>query len=122
MAFIKRALDLLSSVIWCRILFDIGEAALRLLLIAVAFCASRGVRPFASCLQIPADDFRLEHISIRNCSFALLRLPKPCSGLSFSLSQIQSFFMASEDNRGKRAAEETLEENIPMNQCLRRMR
>ena len=30
--------------------------------------------------------------------------------------------MASEDNRGKRAAEEIPEENMPMNQRLRRMR
>jgi len=30
--------------------------------------------------------------------------------------------MDGEENRGKRAAEEVPEENMPMNQCLRRMR
>ena len=62
--------------IWRRILFDIGEVAFRLLLIVVPFCASRGIRLFASCLQIPTEGFGLKHIYIRNCSFALFRLPK----------------------------------------------
>ena len=54
--------------------------ALRLLLIAVAFYTSRGIHLFASGPQIPAGGFGLEHISTRNCSFALLRLLKPYSG------------------------------------------
>ena len=57
----------------------ISEVALHLLLIAVAFYMSRGVRLFASGPHIPAGGFGLEHISTRNCSFALLRLLKPYS-------------------------------------------
>ena len=64
----------------CRILFGINGVTLCLLLIAVAFCTSQGVRLFASCLQIPAEGFGLEHISIRNCSFTLLCLLKAYSG------------------------------------------
>ena len=54
--------------------------ALRLLLIAVAFYTSRGIRLFASGPQIPVGGFSLEHISTGNCSFALLHLLKSCSG------------------------------------------
>ena len=77
---LSEPLDLLSLITQRHILFGLDEVALRLLLIVVAFCASRGIHLFASCLQIPADGFSLEHISTRNCSFALLRLLKPCSG------------------------------------------
>ena len=82
---LREPFDLLSLVIWRRILFDICGVAFRLLLIAVAFCASRGVRLFTSCLQIPTEGFGLKRISICNCSFALFCLPKPCSSsLPFS--------------------------------------
>ena len=70
----------LPSVTQRRILIGISEVALRLLLITVAFYSPRGVRLFASGLQIPADGLSLEHISTRNCSFALLHLLKPYSG------------------------------------------
>ena len=81
----ESLLIFLSPVAQHRILIGISEVALHLLLIVVAFCAPRGVCLFASCLQIPTEGFSLKHISIRNCYFALFRLPKPCSGfLSFS--------------------------------------
>ena len=47
------------------ILFGISEVALRLLLIAVAFCMSRGIHHHASWLQILAECFGLEHIYTR---------------------------------------------------------
>ena len=64
-----------------RILFGISVVALRLLIIAVAFRTSRDIHHLASWLQIPAEGSGLEHIYTRNCScsFALLRLHKPCS-------------------------------------------
>ena len=94
--------------------------ALRLLLIVVAFCMSQGVHLLAPWLQIPAEVSGLEHIYTRNrsYSFALLRPHKLCSIL-FPLL-VDS--MAGEDSRGKRAAEEILEENMLVNQRLRRMR
>ena len=80
---LREPFDFLSSIAQCRIPIGISEVALRLPLIVVAFCASRGIHLFASSLQglqIPAGGFSLEHISTRNSSFALLRLPKPYSG------------------------------------------
>ena len=77
---LREPFDFLPSVAQRRIPIGISEVALRLTLIAVAFCVSRCTHLFASCLQIPADGFGLEHISTRNYSFALLCLPKPYSG------------------------------------------
>ena len=79
-AFIKRTLWF--SAFSCSTPYSIGisEVVLRLLLIAVAFYTPRGACLFASGPQIPTGGFGLEHISTHNCSFALLRLPKPCSG------------------------------------------
>ena len=77
---LREPFDFLPSVAQHHTPIGISEAVLRLLLIAVAFYTSRGVRLFASGLQILASGFGLEHISTRNCSFALLRLKKPCSG------------------------------------------
>ena len=77
---LNESFNPLPSVAQRRILIGTSEVVLRLLLIVVAFCASWGVRLFTSCLQIPVEGFDLEHISIRNCSFTLLRLPKPYSG------------------------------------------
>ena len=76
----REPFDFLHSVTQRRIFFGISKAALRILLIVVALRSSRGVHLSASCLQIPAYGFGLEHISTRNCSFALLHLPKPYSG------------------------------------------
>ena len=72
--------DFLPSVAQHRTPIGISEVAFHLLLIAVSFRTSRGVRLFASGLQIPAGGFGLEHISTQDYSFALLRPPKPCSG------------------------------------------
>ena len=77
---LSKSFNLLPSIAQRRILIGISEVVLHLLLIAVAFCATQCIRIFASCLQIPAEGFSLEHISTRNCSFALLRLSKPYSG------------------------------------------
>ena len=91
---------------------------LRLLLIVVAFCTSRGIHLLAPWLQIHGSS--LEHIYTHNrsYSFTLLCPHKLCSIL-FPLL-VDS--MAGEDSRGKRAAEEILEENMLVNQRLRRMR
>ena len=78
---LREPFDFLPSGAQCRIPIGISEVALRLLLIMVAFCVSRSICLFISCLQIPDEGFGLEHISTRNCSFALLRLLKPYSGL-----------------------------------------
>ena len=79
--FIKKTLQ--SSVLSYehRIPFDISEVALRLLLIVVAFCTSRGVHLFASWLQISGEGSGLEHIYTCNrfYSFALLHPCKLCS-------------------------------------------
>ena len=119
MAFIKKTPQ--SSILsyQCRILFGINGVALCLLLIAVAFYMSRGIHLLALWLQIPAEDFGLEHIYIRNCScsFALLCPHKLCSGL-LPLLVDPINFMAGEDNRGKRAAEEISEEDMSVNQRL----
>ena len=90
--------------------------ALRLLLIVVAFCMSRGIHLFAPWLQIPAEGSGLEHIYTcnRSYSFALLRPLKLCSIL-FPLL-VDS--IADEDSRGKRAAGEIPEEDMPVNQRL----
>ena len=79
---LKEPFDFLPSVAQRRTSIGISEVALRLSLIAVAFYMSRGVRLFALGLQIPTGGFGLEHISTRNCSFALLHLPKSCSNFS----------------------------------------
>ena len=92
--------------------------ALRLPLIAIAFCMSRGARPFALGLQILVGGFGLEYILTRNCFSALLCLSKPYSGSLSPFCRSNRSSMAGEDNRGKRAAEEILEESMPMNQCL----
>jgi len=63
--------DFLPSVAQRHTPIGISEVAFRLSLIAVAFHTSRGVRLFVSGPQIPAGGFGLEHISTRNCSFAL---------------------------------------------------
>ena len=104
---LREPLDLLPSVTKCCILFGISEVALRLLLIVVAFCMSQGVHHFAPWLKILAEGSDLEHIYIRNCSysFAFLRPRKLYSGL-LPLLVDPINFMAGEDNRGKRAAEE----------------
>ena len=105
------------------IFFGISEVTLRLLLIVLAFCTSRGVHLFALWLQILAKGHGLEHIYIRNrsCSFAFLHPRKLYSGL-LPLLVDPINFMAGEDNRGKCAAEEILEEDMMVNQRLRRMR
>ena len=117
---LREPLNLLSLVTRRRILFGISGVVLRLLLIVVAFCMSRGIHLLAPWLQIPTEGSSLEHIYTRNCycSFALLRPRKLCSVL-FPLV-VDS--MADEDSRGKRAAEEIPEENMPVSQRLRRMR
>ena len=77
MAFIKRAFrsSILSHLApyslrhrWSGVLPSINCGCL---------CAPRGIRLFASCLQIPAEGFGLKHISIYNSFFCL---QKPCSG------------------------------------------
>ena len=117
---LREPFNLLSLVTRRRILFGISEVALYLLLIAVAFCMSQGVHLLAPWLQIPAEGSSLEHnyTCNRSCSFALLHPCKLCSIL-FPLL-VDS--MVGEDSRGKRAAEGILEENMPANQRLRRMR
>ena len=59
--------DFLPSVAQCRTPIGISEVAFHLSLIAVAFRTSRGIRLFASGLQIPTGGFGLEHVSTRNC-------------------------------------------------------
>ena len=76
---LREPFDFLPLVTQRRTPIGTSEVALRLLLIVVAFYMSRGIRLFASGPQIPASGFGLEHISTCNCSFALLRLPKPYS-------------------------------------------
>ena len=117
---LREPLDLLPSVTKCCILFGISEVALRLLLIAVAFCMSRGIHLLAPWLQIPVEGSGLEHIYTRNrsYSFALLR-PRKLYSIPFPFL-VDS--MAGEDNGGKRAAKEILEEDMPVNQRLRHMR
>ena len=87
------------------------------------FVLPRGVYLFALWLQIPAEGSGLEHIYIRNRSYssAFLHPRKLYSGL-LPLLVDPINFMAGEDNRGKRAAEEVPEENMPVNQRLGRIR
>jgi len=89
MAFIKKTPQSFILSYQRRILFGISEAALHLLLIAVAFCMSRDVHHLASWLQIPAECFGLEHVYTHNCScsFALLHLHKPYSSFLPPLSR-----------------------------------
>ena len=78
---LREPLNLLSLVTRRRILFGISGVVLRLLLIVVAFCMSRGVHLFAPWLQIPAEGSGLEHIYTCNhsCYFAPLRPRRLCS-------------------------------------------
>ena len=122
-AFIKKTHQ--SSILsyQCRILFGISEVALCLLLIVVAFCTSRDVHHLGSWLQILAECSGLEHIYTGNCccSFALPTFTNPIA-VFFPLFIDPINLMVGEDNWGKHAAEEVLEENLPMSQRLRRMR
>ena len=121
MAFIKRTLRFASLVIWCRILFDIGEVALHLLLIAVAFCPSRGVHLFNPWLQIPAEGSGLEHIYTcnRSYSFALFHPHILCSILPPCRSdQLHGWRGEPWQARGGGGSEG----DMSVNQRLRRMR
>ena len=74
---LKEPFDFLPSIAQRCTPIGISEVVLPLLLIAVAFYTSRGIRLFASGPQIPAGGFGLKHISTSNYSFALLRLRNP---------------------------------------------
>ena len=83
---LREPFNFLPLVAQRRTPIGISEVALRLPLIAIAFCASRGIRLFASGLQIPASGFGLEYVPTCNCSLVLLHLLKSYNGFSFSLS------------------------------------
>ena len=120
-AFVKRALrsPILS---YMAPYFDICGVEFRLLLIAVAFCASQCIRLFASCLQIPIEGSQLQTPLYLQLFLRFLPSAKTLQRFHCSFLQIQSFLMASEGNRGKHAAEEILAEDMMMNQRLRRIR